>query len=301
VALDPITQRKLVLLRQLFQRAVVEAERTTSSVSRILAVIGFDLSTETALKAVVASLQTARPPAQEFSAVLNQCDDALSKSGLPPVPDRANVLHVHAIRNDAQHRARYPGASEVGDCRTYTRDALDKLTQQVWGISFDAISLSDLIRHDEIRGFVKEAEAALASGDTKEAVELGANALERSLLFVRSALVGRRSSFTRAIVVEGAGGRTEADRDLLRAFQQMQRALLLTVLGIPYSDYMRFREVAGEVEFAMGRTRGVVLGGRETPTPDEAEFVLSLATDTTIQIEDQVGDLEAPFGREFWF
>lgn len=81
----------------------------------------------------------------------------------------------------------------------------------------------------------------------------------------------------------------------------MQRALLLTVLGIPYSNYMRFREIAGEVEFAMGKTRGDVLGGKQNPTADDAEYVLSFATETVIQIEDQVDDLEAPFGREHWF
>ena len=40
---------------------------------------------------------------------------------------------------------------------------------------------------------------------------------------------------------------------------------------------------------------------KEDISKDEAEFVLSFAIDAIIQIENHVGDLEAPFGQQRWW
>src|SRR5262249_12091804 len=80
------------------------------------------------------------------------------------VPDRRNILHVHDIRNDAQHRTKYPTGSEVNDCRTYVRDFLQKIVSGVWGLEFKRISTAGLIQQRGLRGVLSEADAALASG-----------------------------------------------------------------------------------------------------------------------------------------
>lgn len=287
--LDAIARRRLMLVKQLYQRAVLEAERTTSSVSQILAVIGFDLALETALKAVVSSLQASAQPKAEFQPLLNQSDDVLARAGLGEIPDRGRILHVHGIRNDAQHKARYPPPQEVGDCRTYTRDALDALMNLVWGTSLGALSLSDFVGHEKVRSTLKKAEHALARGDRQEAAELAAVALERTLLHVRRVLVGRNPS--------RAPSDQAMSNELLGAFVRMQDVLLLTALGIRYADYTRFQDIAGYVDFAGGEA--LPSQARENPTLDEAEFAVSFATETIIQIEGEAGDLQAPFGWEF--
>ena len=57
---DPITRRKLVLVRQLYQQAEKQSSLPHSSVSRIMAIIGFDLTVETLLKAIVGALMKLR-------------------------------------------------------------------------------------------------------------------------------------------------------------------------------------------------------------------------------------------------
>jgi hypothetical protein len=114
-------------------------------VSRILAVVGFDLAVETAMKAAVIALQKAKAPARDFPGVLQQCEALFADAGLGGFPDRANVLHVHDVRNDAQHKARYPSVSEVNDCRTYARDALQKLVETVFQTDLASVSVSNLI------------------------------------------------------------------------------------------------------------------------------------------------------------
>jgi hypothetical protein len=65
-SLDVITRKKLILVRQLYQRAVIQGEAQHSYVDRIIAVIGFDLSNETLLKAIVSCLDATKPIASDF-------------------------------------------------------------------------------------------------------------------------------------------------------------------------------------------------------------------------------------------
>src|SRR6185436_10046679 len=102
VPLDDITRKKLILVQQLYQRAILQAESMHSYVDRIMAVIGMDLANESVLKAVVGALYTKSGAANDFQPVLQQADDLLTKAGLPEVPDKARIQHVHNLRNDAQ-------------------------------------------------------------------------------------------------------------------------------------------------------------------------------------------------------
>ncbi|MEW6441158.1 MAG: hypothetical protein AB1640_09530 [bacterium] len=109
--LDPISRRKLMLTKQLFQHAIIMSSHFGTT-SRILALVSFDLSAETGIRTTISAIEPAKTPADGFQALLQQCDDALAKSGFPPLPDKANIQHVHSLRNDAQHKAKYPKADE---------------------------------------------------------------------------------------------------------------------------------------------------------------------------------------------
>src|SRR5688500_12204978 len=106
--IDVITRRRLLLVKQVFQQALVQAGARQRPVRRIMAVIGFDLANETALKAVAEALYTVRSPADTFPGVLQQLDTLLPGAGFPPLADRANLLSVRRTRNVAQHQARSP-------------------------------------------------------------------------------------------------------------------------------------------------------------------------------------------------
>ena len=79
---NPVTQKKLVIVRQLFESASVQATSRYSPVSRIMALIGFDLAIETLLKVIVSTIDNKEQPDKAFQDVLNQANDKLQKSGL---------------------------------------------------------------------------------------------------------------------------------------------------------------------------------------------------------------------------
>jgi hypothetical protein len=201
VPLDVITRRKLILVRQIYQRAVIQSEVLHSDFDRIMSLIAFDLASETALKAVVGALEPSKPTDKEFQGIIQQADTLLLKKGLPEVPDKAKIQHVHGLRNDAQHKAKYPSAADVSDSRTYTRDFLQQITNIVWGQDFHTISLVDVILHARVKKLLLQAEENLREDKPEWAIGHARAAFEYAMASVKPSVVGRfadtlNSSFT---------------------------------------------------------------------------------------------------------
>ena len=169
-SLDIITRKKLILVRQFYQKAVVQAEVMHSDIDRIMAIITLDLANETILKAVVSAVAPVKNPERFFHKLVDQANNELVTAGLAPIHHIVELKRVHDIRNDAQHKVKYPNENEVSDCRTYTRDFLRQIVLEIWGISFESISLVDVIQHTKIKGYLAEAEQHLANGEYAEAV-----------------------------------------------------------------------------------------------------------------------------------
>jgi hypothetical protein len=187
----------------------------------------------------------------------------------------------------------------VGDCRTYTRDFLSKLALNVWSLDFDAMSLSDVVQDPEVRQHLIDAESALSKGDHKEAIKQAAAGLTKALDLVRSALVGSDTSPFVALVTEESRRIAGNDR-VTRAFRRMQDTLFYLSLGIPYSLYISYQQLAGRI-FIMADGKTVSqLGQKDAPDKVDAEFVVAFCTDTVVRVEAQVGMLSQPFGKEYW-
>ncbi len=302
VAADPITHRKLALVRQLYQHGTVQALHH-ASMSRIISLISFDLASESLLRTLVACLEPSKTPNDAFQGLMAQAESLLQSAGLPPLPDKANIQHVHSIRNDAQHKAKYPSDTDIVDARVYTRDFLVKTIDNVWGLNFDGISQVDLIQSPDLKGFLTNAEKALEQNNYDEAGQEAAKAVALALSRVKAAIVGREPRVEEPPMVDPFGepdhfaAHLAAD-ELKRTLERMQQTLLYIALGLSYADYMKFRQVTGSM-VVMGNTFQAFL---ETGlTASEAEFAVAFATDTVFRIEASVGDVEKPFGSDYWY
>jgi hypothetical protein len=298
---DPITLRKLAVVKQLYNHGVAQASHH-AVFARIIAVIAFDLASETVLRVAVGTLDAKRSVATDFPPLVQQAESLLGARSLGALPDRGNLLWVHTVRNDAQHKAKYPSETDISDARTYTRDFLNKLVQLVWGMGIDAVTLVDLINHVAIKQLLGEAEKAFASKDFLAVAERCATAMTLAVEAVQKSFVGKLPGFVGGFSLTDAFGKPSGkhdEREVLRAFEQMQETVLLIALGLNYPDYIRFRAIAGTSYFTMdGKAHPV--GAKPSATETDAEFVLAYASEAIQQIEIKVGDISKPFGKDPW-
>jgi len=280
----------------------VQSDSHLNLVDRFIVVIGFDLAIETVLRAIVGSIDSSKTPADGFQGLIQQCDTLLQAKGQKVIPDKANIQFIHSIRNDVQHKAKYPNESDVSDCRTYTRDFLRKVVLEVWGIDFEKVSLVDLIQNNKIKQYLQDAEENLSNDKYEDAMRQASAGLGWTLYCVEASLVGKMPSFTGGIQLLDSWGKPKPDSDTrsaLKTIERMQRTLPHCALGMDITEYMRYEEYVGQVFFSMDGTSHN-LNMIQNPERSIAEYVVSYSINTVVKIEGIVGDIEAPFGIEYW-
>lgn len=299
IAIDSVTLKKLVFIKRIYQQALIDANNRYNEVIKTISVIEFDFAIESCLKTIINSLDSTKSPPENFPDLLKQCDLILEKRGMELLPDKAHIQYIHTIRNDAQHKAKYPNDDIISDCRTYARDFLENSIKGIYGKSFESIRISDAVRNNEIQEFLKKGESLLEQNKYSESVFHSVSALTTTLHHVKKAMVGREHRFVRSILVEGSSGKQESNSDILKSFERMQETLLYVSLGMNFPEYMEYKKITGFADVTSAGTV-VVDNMKRDITKDDAEFVLLFSTKTIIQIENIVGDIKQPFGSRYW-
>jgi len=261
------------------------------------------LAIETLLGAIVTALGDTKSQNTNFSCLIDQCDKLLSEKGLSSLPDQANIHRAHSIRNDAQHKAKYPGPSDMDECRIYTRDFLRKTVTQVWDSDFEKISLTDIIQNQKVRDLLIEAEKNLAQNNYQLSARSSFAGLLTAIASVENSIVGGAPSVTRAIYQVPSQNRQTATpsehyieaslKKMQETITKMQEAILYIKFGIKQSDISRCRDLVGPIVLTMD---GPVYQERsEEIAQVDAEFVVSFSISAVAQIESVVNDTDAPY------
>ena len=297
IQIDPVITKKLLLVKQLYHQAILQAKVRYSDVSRITSVVIFDLATETMLKTLALGLDPKKDPDKTFEALIQQTDDLMNKASLQALPHKTQIRHVHSIRNDAQHKARYPTDTEVNDCRTYTRDFLITACMQVWGMDFEKISMLDVIKHGEVKKLLMEAEIKFSNKDYAMALGYAKQGVEIALSKAQKAFLEPIPSSVGLVVADGASN--DSNVKALKALQDISEISTLYVLGINQAEFIKYKMLNNCIRhayFGGGKINVAITGA--IPDVEEVEFAINYAIDTVAQIEGQVGDLDHPFGKQ---
>lgn len=303
IPLDLITQRNLILVKQIYQRAVVQSSSHHSDVDRILSLISFDLANETLLKNAITAVDSRAKIISELNELIKTADDVFRNAVPPilPVPDAQKIRRVRKIRNAAMHDAIYPTAADINDCRTYTRDFLQQLVTNVWGKDFITIKLTDAIQHAEVKEFLVKAEKHLETGKPTDAVIQAKAALQITFDRTGAAITGTLPRDVDALVVS-KHRETEQSREMLEAFKGMRDSLVLSVIGLDYASHRRYERITESIligYYGGGKIDAAISGAE--PNGDDAEFVVNFTINTVLQIESLVGDIDKPFGENRWW
>ena len=319
-------KRRLPLVRQLHVHAVHLATGPTTLLRRITSVITFDLAVENALRVTISALDPSFKIDTDVPhpKLVQHASDLVQKAVASSLPAKSGIGYLHHTRNDAQHNGRYPSSDEIAECRAHASSFLTELCTLVWDLDFNAISLTALLNDVDVKALLDEAESALRTDDFAQAVTKAAAALSWLVsqaiqaLFPRSKTrlwkgigpvhwnIGLATPPKPRIDQETAKELARIDKDIVdktRAlenevkglreqvkdeFDAFEEPLLCSLLGINYSDYVRFRQIAGTQHFNAGPRDFVVRGMKEAPSHDEADFVCAFCLEAAIQVEASV-------------
>lgn len=291
VPLDTITRKKLILVKQIYQRALIQSQFTHSVVDRMLAVIGFDLANETLLKAVAVAVNPAIDLKRYFLDVIQQVDNELTKKG-SKLLGVSKIRRIHNKRNTTQHHANYPSEIEVSDFRTYTRDFLEKTFSDIWGESFESLSLVDVIQNSISQKYLVEAESDLVNGKFIDVLAKSIASFQIVIGGLADSITENISSWVNAIVVTETFEKQEPNSNIFQAFLKTRELIAFQVTGINPQEYLKYKRLSRFVAVHLYQDDGYNynITGRD-PTKDEAAYVLNFVTNSIVQIESLDADI----------
>lgn len=260
---------------------------------RILAVIGFDLANESLIKTVISELAKKPVVVDGFHDCIDEANRLLRTQRLPELTEIKKIKHIHGIRNDAQHRAKYPNEVDVNDAQTYTRDFISNTVKAIWNEDFEKISLADLIQSDEIREYIVKAQDRLIEGEFTDSVVSSMIAFDRTKFKIRAAVIGS----SRPLKLESKSKQEErAWESLQKELNTLRNLQMYSVIGIDFRGYRRFGQITSgiAVHHFGGDKYSTTLMGRGQSSETDAEFALEFVTNSVLKMERFVGDVDNP-------
>jgi hypothetical protein len=291
IPLDLVTRNKLILVKQLYQRALIQSQITHRVVDRMLAVVGFDLANETLLKAIAVALNTTIKLKHSFPDVIKQVETELGNHN-KILSDIIKIQRTHDLRNATQHHGRYPSEVEVSDSRTYTRDFLGKAIYDVWGESFESLSLVDVIQNSIAKKYLTEAETDLINDKLIDVLAKSKASFQIVIGEIANKITENISSWINAIVVTETFKKQEPSCSVFQAFMKTRELIAFQVAGINPQEYLKYKRLSSTVAVHLYQDDGYSCNilGRE-PTKDESEYVLNFVTNSIVQIESLDADI----------
>jgi hypothetical protein len=292
-------------VKQIYQRALVQSASQHSDVDRILSLISFDLANETLLKNAITAVDSRIKFESKLNDLITKADDVFSKAApiIPPVPDAQKIMRVRNIRNGAMHEAKYPTPSDISDCRTYTRDFLQQVVTNVWGVSFDSLSLIDVIQNQRVKEFLTKAEQELASGDHMQALVNAMAGFNWAIDKVSKEIVGEIPSGVDAFMML-AYEEMKPSRNIFESFKDIQNIVFQSLIGLDHVSYIKYKRVTRLIGVGIMGDGSLSVNFGKDPSSissDDVDFVVNFAINSVIQIESLVGDIDDPFGHNKWW
>ncbi len=289
--MDVRTLKKLILVKRIYQQALIQSQFTHRIVDRMLAVVGFDFANETTLKAAAVALNPTIQLERPFPKVRAQVESELKKQN-KKLLDTSKIQEVHDVRNAAQHQARYPTEIEVSDSRTYTRDFLTQAFIEIWGASFESLSLVDEIQNSISQKYLVEAESDLVNGKFIDVLAKSIASFQIVIGGLADSITENISSWVNAIVVTETFEKQEPNSNVFQAFLKTRELIAFQVTGINPQEYLKYKRLSRFVAVHLYQDDGYNynITGRD-PTKDEAEYVLNFVTNSIVQIKSLDADI----------
>lgn len=172
--------RKLVYVKWLWLKGLQDSEHT-DELSHMSAILNFHNSIEMLIQNIIISYDYATQPSNSrtssnalksktFSALIELVEKQGTDSIVKPLQDKLSILKLAEQRNSIMHHGQQLHQNEVIDARILARRFLEKNIRDFFEIDFDSISMSLLIKSNEVKKWLESAQASSAAGNYQDGV-----------------------------------------------------------------------------------------------------------------------------------
>ncbi len=207
------------------------------------------------------------------------------------LPLKEKMLELNKARVGFKHYGILPDSSHSFRYYGYVTEFINNTVRNFFNLEFDAISLVDTVRNEEIRKYLKEAEELLGEKDLKKSLVSCEIAYQKIFKYVERIIPEISSK------IEGFGERLHPvyERDDLRTewhgliefLNNIRINILINLLGIKSSDFLRYKKLAPGVFIAMSGKVSSTFSGMEA-SENDVRFCIDFIINTAIEAQNRL-------------
>lgn len=266
--IDQATEKRLVYVKALYVHAQQHA-KSEAEFDRMIAVHHFDNAVELMLKCIATkeNIDFGRRRQINFPTMWDEVDKKLRERN-SSLPNKIEIQRLHDFRGDIQHWGVASFSLDViNRYQVYSGDFIRSALKEVFGIEFDELSMSLLVKENRIRDFLSRAEAQLLS-DPKESMKCSSAAFslaeEKELTRINfwfpkpslklDPMSKKKIEALNSEIVPIADILSDYWEDEIReSLEGFEEAVKLLALGVDVSEYAKFKAVAPIAVCSNGR------------------------------------------------
>lgn len=287
------TMRRLAIIKYLYTQGL-EQERKGDPLAG-LALLPLHDAVELFLQVAAETHQLKLPKTIEFMEYWTE----FSKAG-QPLQSPQQMRRFNNARVEVKHRGTLPSRQDVEGFRSIVTDFLVEMTPKLFKIDFDSISLSSLVRSDDVRAALQAAETAVQADQFGEALEQAAKAFHLSLrhrrlgeppydqrLFNPINVVADEVRWQGSVIDGDLSGNSRLFEAVARMGESLGEAITVLAYHLDYDGYLHLQTYGPTIHGAEG------LGGMTTnwfqqePTTDRSivDRCVAFAVDAALRLE----------------
>jgi hypothetical protein len=213
------------------------------------------------------------------------------------VASKASMIRLNRVRGNLKHGGVLPAHNEIAGFRTAVTSFLDDNSLSLLGVNLNDVSLTSMIRSDDVRDPLERAETALSAGNLQVVMEEAARAFTVSMRGFESrprsspypwgqsySLRSANASLFRAV------GEPDELRDIRRTLDRVvdvfAEAITVVAYNLDFDNYLMFKTHAPVVHEMLGGNMIVEwTAHHERTEPEVIQRCLNFVIDTAIRLE----------------
>ena len=292
LAIDHNTIRRLAFIRYLYQTSLSQsyAPVPLSCASILMMHDAVELFLHLASECL-----NAGPPPPEFMKYW----DILSEKLGCDLEQKESMRRLNKARVSLKHYGTLPSQLDVESFRGSVTNFFNDNSPLVFGIAIADVSLVEYVNPESSRNKLKEAETALAEGDTLSALDKIALAFAEMIQdyetrkqdgFYNSPFYfGRDLHFLNSFFM-GLGHDSFSDfvDRVKESIEAMQEAIKILALGLDYRKYSKFRQLTPHLNMVMSGNYSIVRRFQEEnkPSIDDARFCIDFVVESALALAE---------------
>ncbi len=217
---------------------------------------------------------------------------------IPSLTLKESMRNLNARRVNIKHKGLLPSKSDIEISRVNVTDFFEQNTITHFNIEWREISLLTLIKYDNVRKHLEQAQQLLENNKIEDCIEATAIAFDDLIYFYEESksgyfgkspfYFGRNLAFLNSFFMDKRDDRKMSDfiDNVGESLIEIQNAVKILSFGIDYKKFAKFKLLTPSVRRTIGGKQFAQIWGQRKWTKNNCQYCIDFVLDSSLKLQE---------------